>query len=78
MFTFTEETFNGKLHFLCSDTSDISLLSLSNGFKVKVIVFQSNTGKRWIVDLSKNSSDLPSLFFERTSSTRIELIIKNK
>ena len=41
-------------------------------------MFQSNTERCWIVDSSKNSSDLPSLYIRRTLSAPIEPIIKNK
>ena len=60
------------------DTSDLFLLALGNAFKVNVIMFQSNTERCWIVDSSKNSSDLPSLCFGRILSAHIEPIIKNK
>ena len=66
------------LGYYTEDTSDLILLSLGDAFKVNVIMFQSNTERCWIVDSSKNSSDLPSLYFGRTLSAHIEPIIKNK
>ena len=66
------------LGYYTEDTSDLFLLALGNAFKVNVIVFQSNTERCWIVDSSKNSSDLPSLYFGITLSAHIEPIIKNK
>ena len=60
------------------DTSDLFLLALDNAFKVNLIVFQSNTERCWIVDSSKNTSELPSLYFGRTLPAHIEPIIKNK
>ena len=60
------------------DTSDLFLLGLGNAFKVNIIAFQSNTETCWIDDSSKNSCDLPSLYFRRTLSVHIEHIIKNK
>ena len=41
-------------------------------------MFLLNTERCWIVDSSKNSSDLPSLYFGRTLSAHIEPILKNK
>ena len=66
------------LGYYTEDTSDLFLLALGNAFKVNVTVLQSNTERCWIVDSSKNSSDLPSLYFGRTLSDHIEPIIKNK
>ena len=66
------------LGYYTEDTSDLFLLALGNAFKVNVIAFQSNTERCWIVDSSKDSSNLPSLFFGRTLSAYIEPIIKNK
>ena len=60
------------------DTSDLFLLVLDNAFKVNLIVFQSNTERCWIVDSSKNTSELPSLYFGRTLPSHIEPIRKNK
>ena len=41
-------------------------------------MFHWNTNRCWIVDSSKNSSDLPSLYSDRTLLADIEPVIKNK
>ena len=66
MFVELENFLDNPLGYYTEDTSDLFLLALGNAVKVSVIVFQSNTDKCWIVDSSKNSIDLPSLYFERT------------
>ena len=73
-----EKFLDNPLGYYTEDIFDLLLLALGNAFKVNVIVFQSNTERCWIVDSSKNSSDLPSLYFGRTLSAHIEPIIKNK
>ena len=73
-----EKFLDNPLDCYTEDTSDLFLLGLGNAFKVNVIAFQSNTEICWIVDSSKNSCDLPSLYFRRTLSVHIEPIIKNK
>ena len=73
-----ERFLENLLGYYTEDTSGLFLLALGNAFNVNVIVFQSNTERCWIVDSSKNSSDLPSLYFGRTLSAHIEPIIKNK
>ena len=72
-----EKFLYNPLRYYTEDTSDLFLLALGDAFKVNVTVFQSNTGRCWIADSSKNSSDLPSLYFVRTLSAHIEPIIKN-
>ena len=61
-----EKFLDNPLRYYTEDTSDLFLLALGDAFKVNVIVFQSNTERCWIADSSKNSSDLPSLYFGRT------------
>ena len=73
-----EKFLGNPLGYYTEDISDLLSLALGNAFKVNVIVFQSNTERWWIVDSSKNSSDLPSLYFGRTLSAHTEPIIKNK
>ena len=73
-----EKFLDSPLGYYAKDPSDLFSLAFGNAFKVKVIVFQSNTERCWIVDSSKNSSDLPSLYFGITLLTHIKPIIKNK
>ena len=73
-----EKFLENPFGYYTEDVSDLFLLALSNAFKVNVTVLQSNTERWWIVDSSKNSSDLPSLYFGRILSAHIEPTIKNK
>ena len=69
-----EKFLDNPLGYYTEDTSDLFSLAFGNAFKVNVIVFQSNTERFWMVDSSKNSSDLPSLYFGRILLAHIEPI----
>ena len=70
-----DKLFENPLSNYLNDTCDIYLKAMGDAYKVNIVVFQSNSEKCWIINLSNENLHSDTLYFARTLSAHVDPVL---